>query len=220
MLKKTFISLFLGLFLFISFSSTTFAQFKISGSSCVYKSGDDAIDSGISSNTNNELNVYIGEIVTLDCIPLLFSNLIFWALSFSGLVALFLFIFAGIKLITSGGDPKQIDGARKTMTWTLLGLVIILTSFALLNLFVKVIGVDACITKFGFSQCGGFEPTIEDPISCTPKCTGGRQCVKVDSGDFSCKFKCSNKYKAGWCPSGTECGLIRMVGETKVYGCK
>ncbi len=108
-------------------------MFKLAGNACAFDSK-------------------YGEILTLDCATVLFQNLIFWALTFAGIIALFLVILGGIKYITSGGDPKAADGAKKTITWALIGLIVILMSFAVLNIIAGITGV-GCITKFGFTSC-------------------------------------------------------------------
>ncbi|OGH10765.1 MAG: hypothetical protein A3B38_03625 [Candidatus Levybacteria bacterium RIFCSPLOWO2_01_FULL_36_13] len=94
-------------------------------------------------------------VATLSCIPDILKVVIFWALVFAGTVALFLMIFAGIRFINSGGDPKAADTARKTFTYTILGLLVIILSFFILNLISTITNVP-CILKFGelgFGSC-------------------------------------------------------------------
>lgn len=92
-------------------------------------------------------------VATLGCIPYILKNLISAALAFSGAVAVILIIVSGIKFITSRGDAKQVEGARKTMTYAILGLILIFFSFLILNLIAYITGAQ-CITMFGFSTCG------------------------------------------------------------------
>ena len=95
-----------------------------------------------------------GYVLTLDCAPIMFFNLIFWALSFAGLVALILVILGGFKYMTSGGDQKAVEGGKKTITWALIGLVVILLSFAIVRFIADVTGME-CLTRFGFiGTCG------------------------------------------------------------------
>ena len=89
---------------------------------------------------------------TLKCVPVVFQNIISAALVFAGIVALFFIIVSGIKMIASGGDPKGVEGARKTMTFAIIGLVIILMSFFIINMISYITGV-TCITSFGFDTC-------------------------------------------------------------------
>lgn len=114
-------------------------------------------------------NQGLGYILTLDCIPPLVANLILWALIFAGTVALIFIIFSGIKFITSGGDPKQTEGARKTLTFAIAGLVLILLSFAILRFIADITNL-GCITKFGFTSCEEKIKVIE------PKCTLHSDC--------------------------------------------
>lgn len=80
-------------------------------------------------------------IATLACIPIVIKNVIQWALIFAGVVALFLIIYAGFQFVTSKGDPQQVDSAKKTLTYAIIGLLLILLSFAILNLMATVTGV-------------------------------------------------------------------------------
>lgn len=89
----------------------------------------------------------------LTCIPYLFSNLIYYAFLFAGTVAVVLIIWGGIKYIRSGGDAKQTQGARQTITYAIIGLILILSSILIVNFISYVTGVN-CIRNFGFSSCG------------------------------------------------------------------
>lgn len=93
-----------------------------------------------------------GDVATLDCIPAVVHNIILGAFLFAGIVAVVLIIYSGIRFILSGGDPKQVEGARKTMTYAIIGFIVILLSFAILNLIKTVTGVN-CIRFFGFTNC-------------------------------------------------------------------
>ena len=97
-------------------------------------------------------NCMDGEVPTLKCLPAVFQNIVTAALILAGIVAVILIVLSGIKLITSGGDPKQVEGARKTMTYAIIGLVLILLSFFIIKLIGFMTGVD-CINQFGFNSC-------------------------------------------------------------------
>lgn len=89
------------------------------------------------------------EVATLDCIPAIFSNLLTALLMFVGTFALFLFIFAGYRYMNTAGDPKKLEGARNTLIYGILGLLLVLFSFFIINIISTVTGVE-CIKKFGF----------------------------------------------------------------------
>lgn len=48
--------------------------------------------------------------------------------------ALFLFIWAGIQWVTSGGDKEKVASAQKKIVYGVIGLVIVLGSFMILNI--------------------------------------------------------------------------------------
>ncbi len=92
------------------------------------------------------------EVATLKCIPALFQTLVTAALEFVGAVAVIMIIYAGIRFITSRGDPKAVQGARQVMTWAIIGLLIVLVSFGIIMLIAKLTGA-TCINTFGFTSC-------------------------------------------------------------------
>lgn len=88
-------------------------------------------------------------VATLNCVPVLFQNITTGLIFFVGTVALFLIIFNGIKFITSRGDAKQIEEARNSLFYVILGLLLVLLSFFIINIISYVTHVD-CIKFFGF----------------------------------------------------------------------
>ena len=99
----------------------------------------------------------VNGVATLDCIFPIIGNLITWAIGLAGTIALFMIIFAGYQLLFSGGDAKAIDGARKTLTFAVLGLILIFLSFMVISIIGSVTGV-ACLGDIakghvGFAVC-------------------------------------------------------------------
>ena len=80
---------------------------------------------------------------TLQCVPMVIKVIINWSIVLAGIVALFLIIYSGIKFINSGGDPKSIDAAKKALTYALIGLIVVLLSFFIINFIATFTGVDA-----------------------------------------------------------------------------
>src|SRR5476651_393648 len=92
-------------------------------------------------------------VATLKCLPAVFSNVVDWALGLAGITAVFFIIIAGFKFLTSGGDPKQVEGARKTMTFAIAGLVIIFLSFAIIKLIGTITGATCVTLPFNITNC-------------------------------------------------------------------
>jgi hypothetical protein len=87
---------------------------------------------------------------TLNCIFPLITNVVYWLIGFAGIVALAMIIFAGFKFLTSGGEAKSVDSAKKTLTFAIVGLLLIFFSFFILNIIATVTGVGCLDFSKGF----------------------------------------------------------------------
>lgn len=79
---------------------------------------------------------------SLKCIPFFFNNIIAFAMALVGSLAVFFIVLSGIKFLTSGGDPSKVEGAKKSLTYAIVGLVIILMSFVVIKVISTVTGVE------------------------------------------------------------------------------
>lgn len=52
----------------------------------------------------------------------------------AGLIATGFFVAGGFTYITSSGNPEQLDKAKRTLTWSALGLAIVIGAFVLSNI--------------------------------------------------------------------------------------
>lgn len=95
-------------------------------------------------------------VATLRCVPVVFQNIVTAALMFAGVAAVFFIIIGGYKFMTSGGDPKAVESARKTAIYAIIGLVLILMSFAIVQ-FISISTGVKCINAFSFENCDTVE---------------------------------------------------------------
>jgi glucose uptake protein GlcU len=86
------------------------------------------------------------KVATIADLSGVFKNVVGYALGFAAIVLFILLLVGGFKFITSGGDPKAIEGAKKTLTSAIIGLVVILVSYLILVLIKNITGVD--VTNF------------------------------------------------------------------------
>ncbi|MBU2632238.1 hypothetical protein KKG52_00850 [Patescibacteria group bacterium] len=91
-------------------------------------------------------------VATLECIPIVFQNAVSAMIVFAGVISLVLVILSGYKYIMSKGDQKQVEEAKKSLSWTLFGLAVVVFSFLIINIISYITGVD-CIRFFGFGNC-------------------------------------------------------------------
>ncbi len=63
-------------------------------------------------------------------------------LLFAGAVAVLFLIIGGFRYVVSTGNPEQVDAARKTILYAILGLIIIFIAFVLTRLIQQYLGVE------------------------------------------------------------------------------
>ncbi len=81
------------------------------------------------------------DIPTLACLWVVIQNVINAFTALAGVVALFLIVYSGIKFVTSGGDKEKLESAKKTLTFAIIGLIFIITSFLILKVIGDLTGV-------------------------------------------------------------------------------
>lgn len=86
------------------------------------------------------------DIASISDLQFTIQNLISYALGLAGIIFFVLLVAGGFKFITAGSDPKAAEGAKKTITSAIAGLVVIILSFLILAIISNVTGVD--VTNF------------------------------------------------------------------------
>jgi hypothetical protein len=99
-------------------------------------------------------------VASLSCIPPLFKAIFDFAIEFATVIAVFFIIYGGIKILRSGGDAKQLEQARGVITYAIIGLVIVLSSYFILTVISRVVGLE-CVRFFSFTACSE-EISIEE----------------------------------------------------------
>jgi len=84
---------------------------------------------------------------TLQNLEDVFANIVKIVLGIAGVTFFVLLLSSGFKFITSGGDPKALEGAKKTLTFAIGGLILIIASYLILLLIKEITGVDVTIFK-------------------------------------------------------------------------
>ncbi len=60
-----------------------------------------------------------------------------------GIIAALIFLIIGaIKWITSGGDKEKLDSARRTIIYSIIGLVVIILSLVIMNFIGGLLGIN------------------------------------------------------------------------------
>ncbi len=70
----------------------------------------------------------------------IFGNVVSIAIGLGGIVFFIMFIVGGFSYLTAGGNPQAVEGARKTLTYAIAGLVLIALSYLILKLIAQFTG--------------------------------------------------------------------------------
>jgi hypothetical protein len=87
------------------------------------------------------LDINITNTIATSDFSILLTNFLKWLLSVAGAIALLILITGGVFYVTSTGNDQKVETAKKMITWTLLGLILILASYSI------IIAIDQLFTK-------------------------------------------------------------------------
>lgn len=91
----------------------------------------------------------LGGVATFRCIPILVSNLFNGFFFFVGLISLGVIFFAAFKFIRSRGDQATIEEAKRTLTYGVIGLVVIFSAFVIVSLISTITGAHQIAKPLG-----------------------------------------------------------------------
>jgi hypothetical protein len=87
------------------------------------------------------VNINVTNPIATSDFSILLTNFLKWLLSVAGAIALLMLIVGGVFYVTSSGNDQRIETAKKMITWTILGLILILLSYSI------IIVIDDLLTK-------------------------------------------------------------------------
>lgn len=69
----------------------------------------------------------------------LITNMINAVLSIVGAVALAMLIYGGVLIMISGGEQERYDSGKKTITYAVVGLIVVILSYSIMKFIVSAI---------------------------------------------------------------------------------
>ena len=73
----------------------------------------------------------------------IFTNITNTILYVVGIISVIMLIFGGLRYVVSGGDSKKVTDAKNTVLYAIIGLVIAILSYAIVNFVLNAIGSGA-----------------------------------------------------------------------------
>lgn len=72
----------------------------------------------------------------------LLNNFITWSIAIGALMTLLFILMGGFNYVTAGDDETKAEGARKTITNGVIGLIIIASAFIIWKLVVSILSLE------------------------------------------------------------------------------
>ena len=110
-------------------------------------------------NIVNDKGEVIGKVATIQGIRCMLANVLSIAITGIGFAGFIMLIVGGFRYLTSGGNSKGTETAKNTITFAVIGLVVALSSYIILNLIAEFTGVKT-ILNFVIPEAG---TTIDTP---------------------------------------------------------
>lgn len=82
-----------------------------------------------------------GDVPTIQGLECLIANVFTVIITLIGLGGFVMFILGAFKWLTAGSNSKNIDSAKRTFTYAVLGLILALSAFIIINLIADFTGV-------------------------------------------------------------------------------
>lgn len=81
-------------------------------------------------------------------ILLVVKNIIRLLAPVAGLAFFIMIVVGGYQFLTSGGDPKGVAQARTTLTYAILGIILVVAAWLILSLIGQITGVPVTTVEF------------------------------------------------------------------------
>ena len=85
-------------------------------------------------------------VATLEGLEGIFANIVSVLLGLAGIALFIMLLIGGFRLITSGGDPKQAELAKRTLTYAIGGMVLVALAYLIILFIQNFTGID--VTNF------------------------------------------------------------------------
>ena len=85
------------------------------------------------------------EPANIACLNVLFVNLVQALVMLAGLGLFIMLVIGGFKYLTSGGDAKKAESGRSTIMWAIIGLVVMISSYAIIRIIEMFTGVEGLL---------------------------------------------------------------------------
>jgi hypothetical protein len=140
-------------------------------------------------------------------IPEIIGRIIKAVLGTVGAFALLMFVYGGILMLTSGGKSDQINKGKQVLVWAVLGLAVILGSYALTNTVIQ--GLIGGGTTGTTGTTGGSLVCSSSGGTCSDSCDFPLEVIQASGCEASqkcCVYPCNASADGASCQSSCSTG--------------
>lgn len=83
-----------------------------------------------------------GELVGVNGVFTKITNTVLYAV---GIISVIMLIYGGLRYVISGGDSKKVTDAKNTIMYAIIGLIISILAYAIVNFVINAVGGDATV---------------------------------------------------------------------------
>ena len=92
-------------------------------------------------NWRSEGCLYGDDVATIQCVIPLLKNIILAIVQISAVALFVMFLVGGFTLLISGGDPKKLEQGKKTLTYAVMGIIIMIAAYLVIQLIGTFTGI-------------------------------------------------------------------------------
>lgn len=142
------------------------------------------------------------------------ENLMTWFIAIMSSVIAAVFAWGGFKMVVAGGDSGAFSEARGMMTNAVVGFIILLSAWLLIDTLIKVVlPTDSSLGMWNKIECVSQPERTQTPTTPTPTTTPG---VPTPNPVTGCTTNCTNvpsgiTVKPGACSGGGTCSVSSQI---------
>jgi len=92
-----------------------------------------------------ESGTHAEDVATVQGLQCLIANVLVVFLTIVGIAAFIMLVISSLRILASGGNSQAVEKARNSITYAVIGLVVAVSAFAILNLIASFTGVDTIL---------------------------------------------------------------------------
>lgn len=95
----------------------------------------------------------VKDVATIQCLVPLFKNVVASLLELAGIALFIALVVGGYNYLMSGGNPKQMEQAKNTITYAIIGVVLVVSAYLIILIIGNITGVGT-LNQFTIPNAG------------------------------------------------------------------